>query len=276
MSLTDTFTLNNKVDMPKVGLGVYKMNDDQEVINAVQSALDLGYRHIDTASFYENEEGVGKAIQQSGVSREDLFVTTKVWNSEQGYEETLAAFDRSMEKLGLEYLDLYLIHWPVPGKFPETWRALEKLYNEGRVKAIGVCNFMEHHIDELMQTAEVKPMVNQVELHPRVFQKELMDYCKKSDIQMEAWAPIGRGQYFDAPVLKDLSEKYGKTPAQVILRWHLEHEVIIIPKSSNKKRQEENADLFDFELTSDEVARINDLHTGERIGKHPDEFNYEQ
>ncbi|TGB05515.1 aldo/keto reductase [Halobacillus salinus] len=261
--------------MPKVGLGVYKMNDDQEVVNAVKSALDLGYRHIDTASFYENEEGVGKAIEQGGVPREELFVTTKVWNSEQGYEETLNAFDRSLDKLGLDYLDLYLVHWPVPGKFPDTWKALEKLYQDGRVKAIGVCNFMEHHIDELMKTAEVKPMVNQVELHPRVYQQELLDYCKGSGIQMEAWAPLGRGQYFDAAVLEELAEKYGKTPAQVILRWHLEHEVIIIPKSSNGKRQKENADLFDFSLTEEEVNRINMLHTGERIGKHPDEFDYE-
>ncbi|MCA0969749.1 aldo/keto reductase [Halobacillus litoralis] len=275
MTAIDSFTLQNGTNMPKVGLGVYKMNDDQEVINAVLSALDLGYRHIDTASFYENEKGVGDALKRSKVEREDIFVTTKVWNDEQGYEETLDAFERSMEKLQLDYLDLYLIHWPVPGKYTETWKALEKLYRDGRVKAIGVCNFMEHHLDELMNTAEIKPMVNQVELHPRIYQKELMEYCKEHKIQVEAWAPIGRGKYFDAPVLKKLSDKYGKSPAQIILRWHLEHDVVVIPKSSNKSRQEENADLFDFELKAEEVEEINALHTGERIGKHPDEFDYE-
>ena len=274
MSLTESFALYNGIYMPKVGLGVYKMNDDQEVTEAVQSALNLGYRHIDTASFYDNERGVGEALKQSDISREELFVTTKVWNDEQGYEETLEAFDRSMDKLGLDYLDLYLVHWPVPGKFADTWKALERLYNEGKVKAIGVCNFMEHHLKELMQTADVKPMVNQVEFHPRVYQQDLLTYCEAQGIQLEAWAPLGRGQYFDAPILEELSAKYDKSPAQIILRWHLEHGVIIIPKSSHEKRQKENADLFDFELSNDEVRKIDELHTGERIGAHPDEFDY--
>ncbi|KHE67567.1 aldo/keto reductase [Halobacillus sp. BBL2006] len=275
MSLTEAATLSNGINMPKVGLGVYKMENDEEVVKAVKSALEVGYRHIDTASFYDNEEGVGQAIKESNIPREDLFVTTKVWNDEQGYEETLQAFERSLNKLKLDYLDLYLIHWPVPGKFKDTWKALEKLHKDGKVKAIGVCNFMEHHLEVLMEGAEEKPMVNQVEFHPELYQKELADYCYQKGIQLEAWAPLARGRYFDAAILKQLAEKYDKSPAQIILRWHLQHDVVIIPKSSNKERQKENADLFDFDMNDDEMKRIDALHKNERIGKHPDEFDYE-
>ena len=273
MSLTDTATLKNGVKMPQVGLGVYKMEDGNEVVKAVKSALDLGYRHIDTASFYDNEEGVGQAIQESKIPREDLFITTKVWNDEQGYEETLQAFDRSLNKLGIEYLDLYLIHWPVGGKYKETWKALEKLYKDGKVKAIGVCNFMEHHLEDLIKDAEVKPMVNQVEFHPELYQKDLAEYCRQNEIQLEAWAPLGRGKYFDAAILKELADKYNKTPAQIILKWDLQHGIVTIPKSSNKDRQAQNADLYDFELTDEEIQQINELHKDNRIGFHPDEFS---
>jgi len=270
----ETVTLNNGVPMPKLGLGVYKMEEEQEVVRAVKSALDLGYRHLDTASFYGNESGLGKGIRESGVPREELFITTKVWNDEQGYEETLDAFERSLDRLGLEYLDLYLIHWPVPGKFTETWKAMEKLYREGRVKAIGVCNFMEHHLEELMNEAQVKPVVDQVEFHPRLYQENLLRYCQDRDILLEAWSPLARGNYFDEPVLQELAARYDKTAAQIILRWHWQLGIIIIPKSSNKDRQEQNADLFDFSLTDEEMEKISALHTGERIGKHPDEFDY--
>ncbi|MFQ3543421.1 aldo/keto reductase [Halobacillus rhizosphaerae] len=273
MSLTDTATLKNGVKMPQVGLGVYKMEDGNEVVKAVKSALDLGYRHIDTASFYDNEEGVGQAILESKIPREELFITTKVWNDEQGYEETLQAFDRSLNKLGIEYLDLYLIHWPVGGKYKETWKALEKLYKDGKVKAIGVCNFMEHHLEDLIKDAEVKPMVNQVEFHPELYQKDLAEYCRQNEIQLEAWAPLGRGKYFDAAILKELADKYNKTPAQIILKWDLQHGIVTIPKSSNKDRQAQNADLYDFELTDEEIQQINELHKDNRIGFHPDEFN---
>lgn len=272
--MSDHVRLKNGIEIPRVGLGVYKMEDGEEVVGAICSAVDIGYRHIDTASFYGNEKGVGKGIRECSVSREELFVTTKVWNDEQGYEETLKAFDRSMDKLGLDYLDLYLIHWPVPGKYKETWKAMEKLYHDGRVKAIGVCNFMEHHLDDLLKDAEVTPMVNQVEFHPRLYQKELADFCYQKDIQLEAWAPLARGRYFDAAILKQYAENYNKTPAQIILRWHLQHDVVVIPKSSNPERQKENFDVFDFDLKSDEIKRIDELHTGERIGKHPDEFDY--
>lgn len=274
MSIDRTIRLHNGVDIPRVGLGVYKMEDGKEVADAIQSAVNIGYRHVDTASFYGNEKGVGEGIQKSGLPREELFITTKVWNEEQGYDETLKAFDRSMEKLGLEYLDLYLIHWPVPGKFKSTWRALEKLYDEGRVKAIGVCNFMEHHLDDLLESAEITPMVNQVEFHPALYQKELAEYCHHKGIKMEAWAPLARGRYFDAAILKQIAGNYNKTPAQIILRWHLQHDVVVIPKSVNPGRQQENFDLFDFYLNDDEMKRIDELHTGERIGKHPDEFDY--
>ncbi|MBN8237244.1 aldo/keto reductase [Halobacillus kuroshimensis] len=275
MGIRSEAVLSNGVKIPRVGLGVYKMEDGEEVKQAVQSAVDLGYRHIDTASFYGNEAGVGEGIKACAVPRDELFITTKVWNDEQGYEETLEAFNRSLDKLGVETLDLYLIHWPVPGKFKDTWKALEKLYHEGRVRAIGVCNFMEHHLDELMKGAEVTPMVNQVEFHPALYQEALADYCYQKGIQLEAWAPLARGRYFDAAILKQLAENYQKTPAQVILRWHLQHDVVVIPKSSNPDRQKENFDVFDFDLKSDEMLRIDELHSGDRIGKHPDEFDYD-
>ncbi|WP_181349324.1 aldo/keto reductase [Thalassobacillus sp. CUG 92003] len=272
MTLTQTTTLHNGVQIPLVGLGVYKMQEGGEVEEAIQSALDVGYRHIDTASFYGNEEGVGTAIKQSDVPREELFVTTKIWNDEQGYDETFEAFQRSLDKLGLDKLDLYLVHWPIKGKFKDTWRAMEQLYHEGKVGAIGVSNFMPHHLDELMKDAEVKPMVNQIEFHPELIQQETRDYCKKHDIAIEAWSPLGRGHYFDAPILKQLAEKYNKTPAQIILRWDLHQGVITIPKSSKRKRQEENADIFDFKLTDDEIDKISALDNNGRIGPHPDEM----
>ncbi|SEB20804.1 Aldo/keto reductase [Thalassobacillus cyri] len=276
MSLTSTVKLRNDVEMPWLGLGVYKMEDGQEVVDSVKSALELGYRHIDTASFYKNEEGVGQAIKESDVGREDIFVTTKVWNDEQGYEETLEAFDRSLNKLGLEYLDLYLIHWPVPGKFTDTWKALEKLYKDGKVKAIGVSNFLPHHLQDVMKDAEETPMVNQIELHPELHQQQTREFCKANDIQLVAWSPLARGKYLDAPVLKELAEKYDKTPAQVILRWDYQSGIVTIPKSVKKERQQENADIFDFELTDEEIKRIDELDLGEegRNGPHPDEFDY--
>ncbi|MBO8157693.1 MAG: aldo/keto reductase [Bacillaceae bacterium] len=274
MSLKSTTTLHNGVKMPMVGLGVYKMENDQEVVDAVKSALDLGYRSIDTAQFYENEEGVGKAIRESGINREDIFVTTKIWNTHQGYDLTLKTFEESLEKLGLDYVDLYLVHWPVPGKYKETWKALEHLYEQKKVRAIGVSNFLIHHLEDLFQDANIKPMVNQVEFHPQLFQKELLDFCHKHDIKLEAWSPIARGTYFDHPVLQELAQKYDKTPAQIILRWDYQHGVITIPKSSNPDRQKQNADIFDFELTDEEMNKINGLNQNKRIGPHPDEFNY--
>lgn len=258
--------------MPWLGLGVYKSKEGEEVENAVKTALKIGYRSIDTAALYENERGVGKAIRDSGIPREEIFVTTKVWNDRHGYDSTLNAFEESRKKLGLEYIDLYLIHWPVPEKFKETWRALEKLYRDGLVRAIGVSNFQIHHLEELMESCEVKPAVNQVEFHPLLTQKKLLVFCKEHNIQMEAWAPLMRGGVLDAPIIKKIAEKYGKTPAQVVLRWDLQHGVVTIPKSVREERIKENSDIFDFQLTSEEMGQIDSLNQDKRTGPDPDVF----
>ncbi|WP_144554415.1 aldo/keto reductase [Bacillus sp. X1(2014)] len=269
-SLKDTTTLHNGVKMPWVGLGVFKVNEGEEVVQSVKAAIKNGYISIDTAAIYKNEEGVGQAIKESGVPREELFITSKVWNSEQGYESTLAAFETSLNKLGLDYLDLYLIHWPGKNKYKETWKALEKLYKDGRVRAIGVSNFLVHHLEDLISTAEIKPMVNQVEFHPHLTQKELLAYCKKEGIQMEAWSPLKQGQLLNEPVLEDLAHKYNKSVAQVILRWDLQHGVVTIPKSIKEHRIIENANLFDFELSAEDMDKIDGLNQDSRAGSHPD------
>jgi len=273
-SLISTTTLHNGVEMPWIGLGVFKVQDGEEVVRSVKSALEAGYRSIDTAAIYKNEEGVGRAIAESNVPREELFITTKLWNANQGYDTTLKAFDESMEKLGLDYLDLYLIHWPLPsqGKYVETWKALEKLYKDGRVRAIGVSNFKIHHLEEIIANCEIVPMVNQVEYHPRFNQRELHEYCKKNKIQLEAWSPLMQGGLLDDPVLVEIAEKYNKSTAQVIIRWDLQTEVITIPKSTKPHRIAENADIFDFELSQEDMEKINDLNQDKRMFADPDEF----
>ncbi|MGF6952213.1 diketogulonate reductase-like aldo/keto reductase [Neobacillus sp. B4I6] len=269
-NLKDTTTLSNGVKMPWVGLGVFKVTEGEEVIQSVKAAIKNGYISIDTAAIYGNEEGVGQAIKDSGVPREDLFITTKLWNSEQGYESTLKAFETSLTKLGLDYLDLYLIHWPGKDKYKETWKAFEKLYKEGRVRAIGVSNFQVHHLEDLISSAEIKPMVNQVEFHPHLTQKELLAYCKNEGIQLEAWSPLKQGQLLSEPVLEDLAHKYNKSVAQVILRWDLQHGVVTIPKSIKEHRIIENADIFDFELSTEDMDKIDGLNQDSRAGSHPD------
>ncbi|WP_336783815.1 aldo/keto reductase [Paenibacillus illinoisensis] len=273
-NVQDTTTLYNGVKMPWLGFGVFKVKDGEEVVEAVKTAIQAGYRSIDTAKAYNNETGVAQGIRESGVAREDLFITTKVWNSDQGYESTLAAFEASMERLELEYLDLYLIHWPVKGKYKDTWRALEKLHREGRIRAIGVSNFQIHHLEDLMTDATIKPAVNQVELHPLLIQSELRDYCNKHQIQIEAWSPLGQGNLLEHPLLQEIAAKYGKSPAQVILRWDLQNGIVTIPKSVTPQRIRENADLYDFELTADEVEQINGLNENKRFGSDPDNFNF--
>ncbi|WP_306009427.1 aldo/keto reductase [Bacillus sp. MMSF_3328] len=273
-SLQDTTKLHNGVEMPWFGLGVFKVQEGSEVIDSVKAAINNGYKSIDTAAIYGNEEGVGQAIKESGAPREELFITTKVWNSEQGYDSTLAAFDESLSKLGLEYVDLYLIHWPVKGKYKDTWRALEKLYKDGRVRAIGVSNFHVHHLEDLLETAEVVPMVNQVEYHPHLAQLELREFCKQKGIQLEAWSPLKQGQLLDEPVITEIAEKHKKSPAQIILRWDLQNEVITIPKSVKEHRIIENADIFDFELSSEDMEKIDALNKNERVGADPDNFNF--
>ncbi|WLR52736.1 aldo/keto reductase [Bacillus tianshenii] len=268
-------TLNNGVNMPYFGLGTYKMENEQETVEAVKKALQHGYRLIDTASFYDNEEEVGKGIAESGVNREEIFVTTKVWNSEQGYDETLQACERSLKKLGLDTIDLYLIHWPVPGKYKETWKALEKLYSDGVVKAIGVCNFKVSHLEDLMADSDVVPAVNQVEYHPFLQQPDLHDFCEKHNIQLEAWAPLMRGKVFDDPTIVSLAEKYSKTPAQITLRFEVQNGVVTIPKSVREKRIVENADIFDFQLTNEEMEQMRATNKNDRMGYDPDAFPYE-
>ncbi|CAH1213395.1 aldo/keto reductase [Paenibacillus sp. JJ-223] len=270
----DTTTLYNGVKMPWLGFGVFKVKDGQEAVDAVRTAIETGYRSIDTAKAYNNETGVAQGIRESGIAREDLFITTKVWNSDQGYESTLAAFEASMERLELDYLDLYLIHWPVKGKYKDTWRALERLHREGRIRAIGVSNFQIHHLEDLMTEATVVPAVNQIELHPLLNQQELRDYCSKHKIQVEAWSPLGQGHLLEHPLLQEIGAKYGKSPAQVILRWDLQNGIVTIPKSVTPQRIRENADLFDFELTLEDIRQINGLNENKRFGSDPDNFNF--
>ncbi len=268
------FTLNNGVKMPYFGLGVYLSKEGQEVINAVKWALEEGYRHIDTAAIYGNEAGVGEGIRESGVSREEVFLVSKVWNSDQGYDSAIKAFEASLERLGTDYLDLYLIHWPVKGKYRETWRALETLYNEKRVKAIGVSNFLSHHLEDLLDQASIVPMVNQMEFHPYLVQKDLLGFCKEKDIQYEAWSPLMQGNVFEVELLKELAKKYQKSIAQIVLRWDLQKGVITIPKSSKRNRIAENASIFDFSLSEDDISRLDKLDRHQRFGPDPDTFDF--
>lgn len=270
--LQDKITLNNNIKMPGFGFGVFKVEDGKVVIDAVKAALKHGYRMIDTAAVYKNEVGVGQAIKESGIPREELFVTSKVWNDDQGYESTLQAFDESLEKLELDYLDLYLIHWPVSGKYKDTWRALEKIYSEGKVRAIGVSNFHVHHLEDLLKDAKVKPVVNQIEYHPHLTQVDVYQYCAENNIQMQAWSPLKKGRILEDPVITEIAEKLGKTTAQVILRWDIQNHVVTIPKSVKEHRIRENAAIFDFELTEEDIEKISSLNKNDRTGSNPDDF----
>lgn len=273
-NLQGVFKLHNGVSMPYLGLGTYRSDNDEEVIDAVSDAIEIGYRHIDTASVYKNEEGVGKGIIKSGVDRSEVFVVSKVWNADQGYESTLKAFDDSLNRLQLDYLDLYLIHWPVKGKYKETWCALEKLYAEKKVRAIGVSNFMQHHLEDVMATASVVPMVNQMEFHPYLVQQSLLDFCNTNTIQYESWSPFMRGEIFQMKVFSSLAEKYGKSIAQIVLRWNLQKGVVAIPKSAQKQRIASNANIFDFELSVEDVEFLDNLDCNQRIGEDPDNFDF--
>lgn len=277
MTITDiqgTTQLNNGVLMPYFGLGVFKAKEGKEVVDAVSHAIGTGYRLIDTASLYGNERGVGEAVRASGVPRKNLFVTSKVWNSDQGYESTLKAFDNTLKRLSLDYLDLYLIHWPVKDKYSQTWRALEKLFSEGYVRSIGVSNFLRHHLDDLMTTSGTLPSVNQIEFHPRLVQPSLLDFCQTNLIQVQAWSPLMQGGVFTIDLLQNIAEKYQKTVAQVVLRWNLQKGVCTIPKSTNQDRMEENANIFDFSLVNDDMAAIDALDQHYRVGADPDNFSF--
>jgi len=262
------------VEIPRFGLGVFKTREGKEIRDAVSWALEAGYRLIDTAAVYGNEEGVGTAVAESPVPRKDIFITSKVWNSDQGYESTFKAFDVSLKKLKTDYLDLYLIHWPVAGKFVETWKALEKLYRDGRVRAIGVSNFLEHHLEDLLPEADIVPMVNQVEFHPRLQQPSLQGLCREKQIWIQAWSPLMRGAVLEIPELKELGRKYGKTPVQITLRWMIQKDILTIPKSVTQSRIRDNGQIFDFALSVEEMALIDSLDRHIRTGADPDNFDF--
>jgi diketogulonate reductase-like aldo/keto reductase len=268
-SINDSAVLSNGVKLPWLGLGTMNTGGNQEeVANVVKTAAKIGYRSFDTAKIYRNEAGVGQGLKESGIPREELFVTTKLWNEDQGYDSALRAFEESLGKLGLDYLDLYLIHWPVQG-YKDSWKALEKLYKDGRVRAIGVSNFLVHHLEDLLQSAEIVPMVNQYEYRPLLTQKDLLNYCRSKNIQVEGYFALRES--LDDPVIVQIGQKYNKTPAQVILRWNIQTGVVAIPKSTREERLRENADIFDFELSEQDMNSINSLNQDKRRNPDPDE-----
>ncbi|MDO8964462.1 MAG: aldo/keto reductase [Coriobacteriia bacterium] len=272
LSIASSTEIAPGVRMPMLGFGTYKSADGPEVYGSVRAALEIGYRGVDTASLYENEQGVGRALRDSGLAREDLFVATKVWNDDQGFEGTVAACERSLRLLGLEHVDLYMVHWPSRELMADTWRAMELLLARGRTRAIGVCNHLPHHVRALLAVAEVPPAVDQVEHHPWLQRRELRTYCREAGITMQAWAPVMRGRVGEVPELVRIAAAHAKTPAQVSLRWMLQHGVSALPKSVHHDRIVENADVFDFDLSADEMRTIDAISVELRLGKDPDEF----
>ena len=253
--------LSNGVKIPSIGFGTYKSGDDEETAKIIKNALNLGYKMIDTASFYNNEVGIGNGIKESDIDRKDIFIVTKLWNDDHGYDNTIEAFNKSLNNLQVDYIDLYLIHWPNKLN-AETWRAFEHLYETGKVKAIGVCNFKVEHLEELKKTAKIMPMVNQVEIHPFSTKNNIINYCKDNNIKVVAWSPISRGRVLSNDLMIDLSQKYKKSIVQIVLRWHMQKGVIPIPKSSNENRIKENMDIFDFEISSEDMKAIDSLDEG--------------
>ena len=281
-SLSDCFHLNNGVEIPCLGYGTWRPPNGQETIEAVKTAISCGYRHIDTAQLYGNEESVGKGIKESCISREELFITTKLKNSEQGFDNTLRAFEKSLLLLGLEYLDLYLIHWPIPVAFKDnwrqvskdTWKAFERLYEEKLVRAIGLSNFLPHHIKNIESSANIKPCVNQLEIHPCFNQKDTVFYCQEQGIQVQAWSPLGHGMILKNPLLEEIGNKYHKTAAQIALRWELQQDILPICKSLNPERMKQNKEIFDFSLSSEDCQKISELGDTLRTGPNPDSIDF--
>lgn len=265
--------LSNGIKIPSIGFGTYKLGDNEKAVAALKHALEIGYRHIDTAAFYGTEEAIGIALKESYVKREEIFLVTKLWNDCHGYENTMKAFNESIKRLGVDYLDLYLIHWPNELN-PDTWRALEDLYTEGKVKAIGVCNFKIGHLEELKKTAKIMPMTNQIEIHPGCTQKDMVEYCQENNIQLVAWGPIMRGKVLTEPIMIELSKKYNKTIPQITLRWHIQNGIIPIPKSSNEDRIKENFNIYDFEISKEDMLKIDSLNRNENVSGVPENTNY--
>ncbi|AOP35036.1 glyoxal reductase [Leptospira tipperaryensis] len=270
-ALTQSATLNNGITMPIFGLGVWKTNSGKECTEAVLAALEAGYRHIDTAKIYSNEEDVGKAIRESGIPRNEIFITTKLWNADQGTEKTRKALEQSLEKLGIDQVDLYLIHFPVTSRRLDSWKELEKAYHDKLCRAIGVSNYMIPHLTELLNESNITPSVNQVEFHPFLNQIELFEYCKKHKIQLEAYSPLAHGQKIDDPKIGAIAEKYGKTPAQILIRWSIEQNIVVIPKSTKKERIIENANVFDFKISEEDMNTLNVLDENFRTCWDPSE-----
>jgi diketogulonate reductase-like aldo/keto reductase len=274
MNLSSTKKLNNGVEMPYLGLGVFKSQEGDEVYNAVLAAIEAGYKHIDTAAIYGNEVGVGRAIKDSGIKREDIFITTKLWNEEMRKSNQYNAYEDSLKRLGVEYVDLYLIHWPVKGKYVESWKVLERIYKEGRARAVGVSNFHIHHLEDVFAASDLVPAVNQVECHPELTQVELVKYCESQGIAWEPWSPLGAGSLIENASLKNIGAKYNKSVAQVILRWGLQLDYINIPKSTSKNRIIENSQIFDFELDKSDMETIFALNINRRTGADPETFTF--
>lgn len=269
----DFITLSNGMKVPQIGFGVWQVDNDTEAPAAVEEALRAGYRHIDTASVYKNEEGVAKGIAASGVGRGDIFLTTKIWNNSIREGRTKASFQKSLDRLNTDYLDLCLLHWPADGHV-EAWRALIELYEEGKVKSIGVSNYKQHHLDQLKEAGLMMPMVNQIELHPQLSQKDFVANLKSEGIQVEAWSPLMQGKFMEVDLFHDLANKYEKTPSQIVLRWHVQSGHVALPKSVTPSRIKENIDIFDFALTAEDMASIDAIATNERLGPDPDNFNF--
>lgn len=272
LTINSTKTLHNGVEMPRFGLGVYKMTDKEAATEAMMTAIEAGYKAIDTATIYDNEVEVGEAVRNSSVKREDLFITSKVWNTDQGYDETLRAFEASLKRLGFDYLDLYLTHWAIEGKYVDTYRAIQRLYDEKLVRSIGVSNHQQHHLEKILAAANTKPMVNQIELHPQLTQEPLREYCAANDIAITSWSPLARGRLLEDQVLAKIAATHGKTIAQIVIRWHLQSDLIVIPKSVTPSRIKENAQVFDFSLTQEEMKMIDGLNQDWRSGTHPDKI----
>ncbi|MHA2357756.1 MAG: aldo/keto reductase [Candidatus Heimdallarchaeaceae archaeon] len=269
LEITTKLKLNNNVNIPLFGLGTYLSASGLEVENAVKTALDVGYRHIDTARFYHNEESIGKAIREYSLPRKEVFLTTKLWNTDHGYEKAINAFHGSLRRLDIEYVDLFLIHWPVEKLRNETWKALEEVYKEGYCKAIGVSNYTINHLKELLEICEIKPTVNQVEFHPFLYQKELLDYCRKNDIILEGYSPFAKGQRINDSKITTIAQKYNKTNAQIIIRWHLQHNVVVIPKSARKSRIIENSEVYDFVISDEDMNYLDSLNENFRCTWDP-------